>query len=92
MGDGHPFWSARGRFFCAFGWRTCDIEDGRGGTGAGCTDGAGFRVRGDEEEVWATGTHFGVLAAGLFARSARGWMKGTGGAIWCNRDVWLVIY
>jgi hypothetical protein len=29
-------------------------------------------VRGDEEEVWATGTHFGVLVAGFFARSARG--------------------
>jgi hypothetical protein len=47
------------------------VEGGRGGTGAGCTDGAGFRVRGDEE-VWATGTHFGVLAAGFFARSAGG--------------------
>jgi hypothetical protein len=34
--------------------------------------GGGFRVRGDEEEVGATGTHFGVLTAGFFARSARG--------------------
>jgi hypothetical protein len=33
--------------------------------------GAGFRVRGDEE-VGATGTHFGVLAAGFFAHSAHG--------------------
>jgi hypothetical protein len=88
MGDGHPFWCARGWFFCAFGSRTGDVKDGRGGTGAGCTDGAGFRVGGDEEAGVAA-THLGVLVAVFSVRSACGWAMSRVGDMLRVPDGWM---
>jgi hypothetical protein len=56
-----------------------DIEGRRDAMGAGWMDGAGFQVRGDEEEVGVTGIHFEVLVAGFFACLACRWVTSRAG-------------
>jgi hypothetical protein len=55
-------------------------------------DGARFRVRGDEEEVWATGTHFGMLVAVFLVRSPCRWVTSTLGDDVQVLDGWMGQY